>query len=57
VAARDNVALGIGGLCRSSAGRRHHPPAARREPRDRLWVIACASIGVLLGLALDLRSD
>ncbi len=53
-----NVVLGLAGgvpLVGWAVGITRLPPGA--NPEIGLWVIACASIGVLLGLALDLRSD
>ncbi len=53
-----NVALGIGGvvpLVGWAIGITRLPPGA--NPEIGLWVIACASAGVLVGLAVDLRSD
>jgi len=53
-----NVALGIGGvvpLVGWAIGITRLPPGA--NPEIGLWVIACASAGVLVGLAVDLRTD
>jgi len=53
-----NIGLGVTGvvpLVGWAMGTTRLPPGA--NPEIGLWVIACASIGVLVGLALDLRGD
>jgi hypothetical protein len=52
-----NILLGLAGvipLAGWAIGITRLPPGA--NPEIGLWVIACASVAVLVGLALDLRS-
>jgi hypothetical protein len=53
-----NILLGLAGaipLAGWAIGITRLPPGA--NPEIGLWVIAVASMGILVGLAFDLRSD